>query len=96
MKKFNVLKEILLTEKSNMLLSESRRYVFVVDASANKRQVADAVGAAFGVKVVDVNIINYRGKAKRVRSKARNRYTIVGARKKAIVALRDGDKIDVV
>jgi large subunit ribosomal protein L23 len=92
---FGVLREILLTEKSNALLSDGQRYVFVVDPSANKRQVAEAVGAAFGVKVVAVNIMNYRGKMKRVRSKTRNRYALVGAKKKAIVALRPGDRIDV-
>ncbi|MDR2738063.1 MAG: 50S ribosomal protein L23 [Puniceicoccales bacterium] len=95
MKNFEILKEILLTEKSNLLLSEKGQYVFVVDAGACKTQIARAIEAAFGVRVAGVNVINYRGKAKRIRSKNRNRYTIVGRKKKAIVVLKDGDKIDV-
>jgi large subunit ribosomal protein L23 len=95
MKNFEILKEILLTEKSNLLLSEKQQYVFVVDAGARKNQIASAVEAAFGVKVVGVNVISCHGKAKRVRSKGRNRYTIVGRKKKAIVVLKEGNKIDV-
>ncbi|MDR1595551.1 MAG: 50S ribosomal protein L23 [Puniceicoccales bacterium] len=95
MKTFGILKEILLTEKSNLLLSEGQRYSFVVDAAANKTQIARAVEVAFGVGVVSVNVVNCCGKAKRVRSKARNRFTVVGKKKKAIVSLAEGDKIDV-
>jgi large subunit ribosomal protein L23 len=95
MKRFDVLKEILLTEKSNLLLSEKQQYVFVVDGNANKNQIAKAVELAFGVEVAGVNVINYCGKPKRIRSKARNRFTTVGAKKKAIVLLKSGHKIDV-
>lgn len=95
MKSFGILKELLLTEKSNLLLSEEQRYVFVVATGANKYQIAKAVEMAFSVKVVSVNVINYCGKAKRIRSKARNRCTVVGKKKKAIVVLRQGDRIDV-
>jgi large subunit ribosomal protein L23 len=95
MNRFDVLREILLTEKSNLLLSGGQRYTFVVDSRATKGQIAEAVEAAFAVKVASVNVINCHGKAKRVRSKGRNRYTIVGRKKKAMVALKDGHRIDV-
>ncbi|MDR1401361.1 MAG: 50S ribosomal protein L23 [Puniceicoccales bacterium] len=95
MKNFGILKEILLTEKSNLLLSEKQQYVFVVDAKASKYQIAEAVEMAFSVKVANVNVMNCQGKAKRVRSKVRNRCTIVGRKKKAIVCLRHGHRIDV-
>lgn len=94
MKSFEVLKEILLTEKSNFLLSEKQQYSFVVNPHANKAQIAQAVEAAFGVKVDRVNIMNYHGKPKRVRSKNSKRYTIVGSRKKAVILLKPGSKID--
>jgi large subunit ribosomal protein L23 len=95
MKRFGILKEILLTEKSNALLADAGKYVFVVSHDANKNQIARAVEAAFDVKVDSVNVIHCRGKAKRVRSRMRNLYTIVGNKKKAVVALKSGYKIDV-
>ena len=95
MKVFEVLKQILLTEKSNLLLSEQQKYVFCVDKSATKSQIARAVEEVFGVSVDDVNIINCPCKRKRVRSRTRNRYTLVNGNKKAIVLLKDGNKIDV-
>ncbi|MDR1432895.1 MAG: 50S ribosomal protein L23 [Puniceicoccales bacterium] len=95
MKNFEILKELLLTEKSNLMLSEEQRYVFAVAMGTNKCQIAEAVEMAFQVKVASVNVMNYRGKAKRVRSKTRNRHTVVGRKKKAIVVLKEGYKIDV-
>ena len=94
MKKYHVLKEILLTEKSGSLV-ENQQYVFVVDAGANKFQIAEAVETIFKVKVARVNVANMPGKAKRVRSRKTNAYSIVGAKKKAIVSLKDGYKIDI-
>ncbi|MDR1413915.1 MAG: 50S ribosomal protein L23 [Puniceicoccales bacterium] len=95
MKNFGILKEILLTEKSNLLLSEKQQYVFVVDTKANKCQIAEAVEMAFNVRVAGVNVANYCGKLRRVRSRERNRYAVVGKKKKAIVTLRQGYRIDV-
>ena len=70
------------------------RYGFIVDRRANKLQVKEAVERMYNVIVVDVNTMNYRGKTK-------SRYTkagmIVGRTnhyKKAIVTLKNGDKID--
>ncbi|MDR2779075.1 MAG: 50S ribosomal protein L23 [Puniceicoccales bacterium] len=95
MENFGILKEILLTEKSNALLSDQQQYVFVVDPKASKGQIAKAIELTFNVKVVRVNVINCYGRPKRVRSKFSRRYTLVGKKKKAIVVLKDGDKIDV-
>ena len=95
MEVFEVLKQILLTEKSNLLLSGQNTYTFIVDDRVNKNQVARAVERLFDVKVARVNVLNYVGKAKRVRSKTRNRYTLVGNKKKAMVLLKEGYKIDV-
>jgi large subunit ribosomal protein L23 len=62
----------------------------VVDSRANKNEVADAVEKHFKVKVIDVRTINMPGKTKR-------RGRSVGIRpgwKKAIVTLKEGDKIE--
>lgn len=78
----------LVTEKATALATENK-YVFVVAKTANKISVAKAIQAVYGIKPVDVNIVNMKGK--RV---ARGR--IRGQRKdwkKAIVTLAKGDTI---
>ena len=84
----------ILTEKMTIQGDKLNRYGFIVDRRANKLQVKEAVEQMYNVIVVDVNTINYRGKTK-------SRYTkagmIVGRTnhyKKAIVTLKNGDKID--
>ncbi len=70
------------------------RYGFIVDVRANKLQIRNAVEQMYNVVVTDVNTVNYMGKLK-------SRYTKAGLLegrannfKKAIVTLKDGDKID--
>ena len=80
--------EPVLTEKSNVM-KETGRYVFKVDPRANKLEVRRAVESLFGVHPVQCNIINVKGKPKRVRYK--NGYT--ASWKKAVVTLREGESI---
>lgn len=91
---FGVLKKILITEKSNFLLSSCNQYVFSVAEWATKFDVASAVESFFNVKVAAINVINVPGKARRVRSKTSRRYSVVSRGKKAVVRLKDGHKID--
>ena len=72
------------TEKS-MDLMDNKKYTFDVLVSATKTQVRDAIEEIFDVKVKKVNIMNVRGKEKRV-----GRYTCKTARRrKAIVTLTE-------
>jgi large subunit ribosomal protein L23 len=67
-------------------------YVFVVDPSATKIDVRHAVEQAFGVRVVNVNTLNRKGKVRRNRKN-----NTLGHRpdtKRAIVTLHEGDSID--
>ena len=80
-----------LTEKST-LLSEKQKYVFRVYPRANKVQIKNAVERLFQKKVVDVNTCNYEGKWTRVRGP----YGRKPSWKKAIVTLKEGEKIDLV
>ena len=67
-------------------------YVFVVDSSATKIDVRNAVEQAFGVKVKNVNTLNRKGKTTRNR-----RTNTTGSRpntKRAFVTLQAGDSID--
>ena len=78
-----------ITEKS-AAAAEKNVYTFKVASEANKIQIKKAIEAAFGVKVEKVNTLNTKAKAKRV-----GRYTgKTKTYKKAIVTLKDGEKIE--
>ncbi len=90
MDKFEIIKRPIVSEKTTKL-SESRKYTFEVDRRANKIQIKEAVEALFGVKVESVNVINGVPKPKRV-----GQYSgFKGAITKAIVTLKEGNKIDI-
>lgn len=87
---FDIIKAPIITEKSQNIASNDRKYVFKVDAKANKTQIKQAIESIFKVKVDSVNTINVRGKKKRV-----GRYTgLTNKYKKAIVTLALNNKID--
>lgn len=84
----------LVSEKTNILSERLRQYVFIVEASANKIQIARAVEEYYNVGVERVNTARYQGKLK---SRQTRKGLQVGRRpsyKKAIVTLREGDAID--
>ena len=87
----NVLIRPVVSEKSYSLM-DNNVYVFVVDPTATKIDVRNAVEQAFNVKVVNVNTLNRKGKS------TRNRRTgVTGTRsgtKRAIVTLQEGDTIN--
>ncbi|MDR1714044.1 MAG: 50S ribosomal protein L23 [Coriobacteriales bacterium] len=79
----------IISERSYDLL-EHNRYSFEVARKANKVEIGQAVEAIFDVTVLSVNTMNVSGKPKRVRyAKGHSR-----SWKKAIVTLKDGDKIE--
>ncbi|WP_044895194.1 50S ribosomal protein L23 [Bacillus alveayuensis] len=83
----DIIKRPVITERSTELMAE-KKYTFEVDVKANKTEVKDAVEAIFGVKVAKVNIMNYKGKFKRV-----GRYSgLTNRRRKAIVTLTPDSK----
>lgn len=83
-----------LSEKTFGLAQAHTVYVFDVPASANKQTVAAAVAAQFEVTVVNVNITNVKGKAKRtIRKGGRAVNGQQSDRKKAYVTLKDGESL---
>ena len=84
-----VLIKPVITEKAT-IISEQNKYVFKIAQKANKNQVIEAVKAIYNVEPTKVNIINVRGKERRLRLGT----GFTSAWKKAIVTLKDGDKID--
>lgn len=90
MNSFEVIKTVRLTEKGTRQGEKYNQYTVVADRRANKTQIRQAVQELFKVKVTRVNTLNVRGKAQRKRTiQAGNKPDW----KKAIVTLKDGDKI---
>lgn len=88
--KFKILKSLLHSEKGSTMLPFNK-YVFEVDKRANKTEIRKAVEQAYRIKVKDVNTMIMSGKWRKVRFKPGK----TPDWKKAIVTLRQGDKIDV-
>ena len=86
---YQVLRRPLITEK-NTLLQAQGKYAFEVAEEANKQQIRQAVEKAFKVKVLTVNVMTVPGKTRRIG----RREVMTPSRKKAIVTLRSGDKIE--
>ena len=82
--------EPLVTEKT-ISLADKGKYTFWVGRNLNKYQIKELVEKTFGVHVVNVRTINQAGETKRT---ATGRKKIIKPRKKAIVTLKDKEKID--
>ena len=90
---FDIIRRVRLTEKSTVLTEKANKYVFEVNPAANKLEIKAAIESLFKKKVVSVNTANYAGKKKR------ERRSDFGRRphwKKAIVTLKEGEKLDLV
>jgi large subunit ribosomal protein L23 len=90
MNSFDIVKTVRLTEKGTRQAEKLNQYTVVANPRATKVQIRQAVQELFKVKVVKVNTLNVRGKARRQR-------TVQAGHapnwKKAIVTLKEGDKI---
>ncbi len=79
-----------LTEKTWGQKENSNQVTFMVDVRANKPEIKRTVQDLFKVTVLSVNTVNIRGKEKKM-----GRFT--GRRpdrKKAIITLKEGDRIE--
>ena len=85
-----VLVRPLLTEKITALREGANQVGFLVRADANRVQIKQAIEALLKVKVERVNVLNVRGKVKRLGRFAGKRSDW----KKAIVTLKKGEKLE--
>ena len=85
-----IIRRPMITEKSTRQKEEGRQYVFEVDRDANKIEIQSAIERLFKVKVLQVRTSNVLGKVKRLG----RRYGKRADWKKAIVTLKEGDRID--
>lgn len=87
---YKVLIRPLVTEKATDL-AVLNKYCFEVAQNANKIEIKKAIKSLYGLEPVDIKIINLRGK--------RIRYGRVSGKKKnwkkAIITLKQGDKIEI-
>ena len=90
MNSFEVIKTVRLTEKGTRQGEKFNQYTVVADRLANKTQIRAAVQELFKVKVIKVNTLNVRGKFRRQRTSQAGQ---APSWKKAIVTLKEGDKI---
>ena len=79
-----------ISEKSYSELNRNW-YTFLVRPDANKTEIKIAIQQIFNVRVLSVNTANREGKRKRTRTGFGQRK----ATKRAIVALAEGDRIDI-
>ncbi len=90
MNPFEIIKSVRLTEKGTRQSEKYNQYTVVADPRANKAQIKQAVQELFKVKVIKVNTMNVRGKMRRQLTSHPGRSPNW---KKAIVTLKEGDKI---
>lgn len=88
---YSIIKRPLITTKSVDLYKKLAQYTFEVHTAANKAMVRDAIEKLWNVKVANVRIMNIAGKTK---SFGRREY-IASDRKKAIISLKQGYKIEI-
>ena len=90
MNSFDVIKTVRLTEKGTRQGEKYNQYTVKADRLASKPQIKRAVEELFKVKVLKVNTLNVRGKYRRQRTAQAGQ---TADWKKAIITLKDGDKI---
>jgi large subunit ribosomal protein L23 len=92
MNSFDIVKTVRLTEKGTKQGETLNQYTIVADRRANKTQIRAAVQELFKVKVIKVNTMNVRGKDRRQRTTQAGK---ASDWKKAVVTLKEGDKISI-
>lgn len=90
MNSFDVIKTVRLTEKGTRQGEKFNQYTVKADRLASKPQIKRAVEELFKVKVLKVNTLNVRGKFRRQRTAQAGQ---APDWKKAIVTLKEGDRI---
>jgi len=90
MQSFQIIRTVRLTEKGTRQGDKYNQYTIVADPRANKTQIRHAVQELFKLKVTKVNTLNVHGKDRRQRTSQAGK---TSDWKKAIVTLKEGDKI---
>lgn len=87
---YSIIEEPVITEKIMLQREFDNKVSFFVSKSANKIEIKKAVEKIFNVTVENVSVLNVKGKPK----KQGKFEGFKRDRKKAIIKLKEGDKID--
>jgi large subunit ribosomal protein L23 len=87
---YTIIKKPLFTEKGSHLKESENKVLVEVSNDANKLEIKKAIEEIFKVKVEKVSTINRKGKWKRYGKSIGKRPD----RKKAIITLKKGEKLD--
>ncbi len=87
---YSIVLNPVISEKGTDLTQKENKMIFRVDSRANKIEIQKAIEELYPVKVVQVNTVRIKGKPKRMRAQLGQ----TSGWKKAIVTLREGDKIE--
>ncbi len=88
---YDIIREPMITEKAAKDAEAFGKYAFRVHVDANKKSIKSAIEKIFNVHVVKVNTSCQAGKWRRVRFQPGK----TAQWKKAIVTLKQGEKIDI-
>ncbi len=86
-----IIKKPLVSEKTVNLGKNYNKYVFLVDRQANSQEIKKAIETIYKVKVERVNLINQKGKVKRLGRSLGRRPSF----KKAVVSVKKDQTIDI-
>ena len=87
---YNVIKKPLFTEKGMDLKEREGKILIEANPDCNKHEIKQAMEEIFKVKVEKVAVVNVKGKLKRFGKSIGRR----SDRKKAIITLKKGEKLD--
>jgi len=90
----SILIKPIITEKANDLSELQNRFTFQVDKGANKIEIKEAVEKTYGVSVLKVNTMIYPVRRNTKHTKRGVVVGKIGAYKKAVIELADGENID--
>ena len=85
---YSVIENILMTEKS-MEIKDADKYIFKVSKTATKIDIGRAVEDIYKVKVKDVNVLNRKGKPKRMGRRSL-KMGLTASTRRAVVTLSEG------
>jgi large subunit ribosomal protein L23 len=90
LQEYSIIRRPIITEKGSGLKDDNNQLVFEVHPDSNKSEIRKAVEKLFKVTVLSVRTQNRIGKRKRLgRTVGRRKHW-----KKAIVTLREGDRVE--
>ena len=89
-----IIESALISEKASLVGQNANTYVFKVNTSATKNQVKKAIEQKFDVNVIKVNILNVKGKTKRMMN-LKGKIRKKSDWKKAYVSLKSEDRIEI-